>query len=137
MTRKAKGHGGQRKGAGRKHDSFKPWDRIDIVNRYYLRLGEISKSEGRRAVYETDLTLYAEDFPDKVSLHDGESVRERIKVLDECLEHFACYRETQEKLRARGKSEAQAMTDGFWDEWFRARWDKRLKRLQSHRHRST
>ena len=99
----------------------KPWDRIAVAERFYSRLYEISKREGHRAVYETDLTLYAEDFPDKVSIHDGESVRERIKVLDEWDQHFADWRETQGKLRARGRSEDQAMIEGHWDEWFQSR----------------
>ena len=137
MKRKAKGHGGQREGSGRKLDSLKPWDRIAIGERFYARLAEISKREGHRAVYETDLTLYAEDFPDNVSLHDGKTVRERIKVLDEWDQHFANWRETQGKLRARGRSEDQAMIEGHWDEWFRAIWAKRMKRLQSRSRRRT
>ena len=138
MKRKAKhGHGGLREGAGRKRDSLNPWDRIAVAERFYSRLLEISKREGHRAVYETDLTLYAEDFPDNVSIRDGKTTRERIKVLDEWAQHFYDYREAQGKLRERGRSEDQAMIEGHWDEWFRALWDKRMKRLQSRRRHRT
>jgi hypothetical protein len=145
MKRKAGGHGGQRKGAGRKHDSLKPWDRIAIAERFYTKLWQVrcdlrERGEtwrGRRPVYETDLTIYAEDFPDKVSLHDGKTMRERIEVLDEWAQHFVDWRETQGKLRARGRSEDWAMGEGHWDEWFRTLWDKRMKRLQSRRRRHT
>ena len=89
--------GGKRPGAGRPRDSFKPGDRISTAERFYSRLWEITKREGRRSVYRTECELYKEDHPDDPHIRNKE--------------RFAKYRDTLKKQRLRGRSEDQAMSD--------------------------
>ena len=99
---------------GRPPGSFSPWNRIAIGDRFYSRLAERAKREGRRSVYDTLCELYKEDHPDDIRIRDKE--------------RFARYCENIRKLARRGRSEEQAMTEGHWDEWFQARRRRRHRR---------